>query len=262
MNNSEVVKVEISDLVALITLNRPEKLNAINGELATLLGNAFEVANTNSEVRVIVLTGSGRAFCAGADLTAVEAGAPLTADGHEAWGFGGITRQWTDKPSIAAVNGLAYGGGLELVLACDLVVADPEATFALPEVKRGLIASGGGLLRLPLKIPENIALEMALTGEPINAVQGAQWGLVNHISDSGECVNHAMKLARLIAGNAPLAVELSKSLIHRGIISNDPWEEENWESNSKVHDRILKTLDAREGVSAFIEKRKPIWKRS
>lgn len=260
MNTPEVVTVEVADFICLITLNRPEKLNAVNGALATGLGKALEAADTNPDVRVIVLTGSGRAFCAGADLNAVGEGSALTADGHVEWGFAGIARHWIGKPIIAAVNGFAYGGGMEIVLACDLIVADPEAKFGLPEVTRGLIASAGGVLRLPRKIPENIALEMALTGAPVTAAKAFQWGLVNHISEPGDCLKYAMGLAALIAENAPLAVQASKYVIYRAISANDIWQAGNWESNTEIQNQIFESSDAHEGVDAFVEKREPHWK--
>lgn len=260
MHDSQAVRVELLGSVSLITLNRPEKLNAIDANLATLLGGALDSADANPEIRVIVITGSGRAFSAGADLGAVGAGAPPVSEKNPEWGFAGIARHWIKKPIIAAVNGLAYGGGLEIVLACDIAVADPDAKFALPEVRRGLIASGGGLLRLPHKIPERIAMEMAMMGEPITAAQAAQWGLINRIADPGQVLVLALQIAHVISENAPLAVEASKFLIQRSVRAIDFWEEENWESNIQVRNQIFKTFDATEGVSAFDERRKPQWK--
>lgn len=262
MPDSQAVKIERLDSVCLLTLNRPEKLNAINANLSSLLGEALHSADVDPEIRVMVITGSGRAFSAGADLNAVGKGVPLVSEKNPEWGFAGITRQWIKKPLIAAVNGFAYGGGLEIVLACDIVVAEPDAKFALPEVTRGLIASAGGLLRLPHKIPERIAMEMALTGQPITAAQAAQWGLINRISETGQVLELALQIARVISENAPLAVEASKYLIQRGVSATDLWEQINWESNTQIQNKIFKTSDAQEGVSAFAERRKPDWKRS
>jgi len=262
MSTDDVVLVENRGAIAIITLNRPEKLNAMNGEQARALGEALESADSNPDIRAIVLTGNGRAFCAGADLKAVAAKEPLFHAENPQWGFGGIVRHWIKKPVIAAVNGIAYGGGMEVALSCDMLIADPEAKFALPEVTRGLVAVAGGVIRAPHRLPFSVAAEMALTGTPIGAERAASLGLVNHISEPGESLAKAVEIAEVIAGNAPLAVEASKLLLHKADPDGDLWESKGWKTNEEIRNQIFATDDAREGALAFVEKRKPEWKRS
>ncbi len=181
----------------------PQALNAVNGALSTAVGNLLEQAENDPDVRVVVVTGSGRAFCAGADLKALSTGGNIAADGHPEWGFAGYAQHWISKPTIAAVNGFALGGGTELVLASDLAVVDEEAKLGLPEVKRGLFAAAGGVIRLQQQIPKKVALEIALTGEPITAAQGKELGLVNRVAPAGTALDVALELAEQIAANAP-----------------------------------------------------------
>lgn len=253
---------EVVDRVGLITLNRPEARNAVNGELATALGNALDAAASDRRVRAVVVTGAGQSFCAGADLKALLSGGSVFADGHPEWGFAGMVQHWIDKPTIAAVNGHARGGGLELALACDLVVASSEATFGLPEVRRGLVAAAGGLLRLPQQVPLKIALEMTLTGEPITAAAAAGWGLVNRVVPPDDVVPAALALASMVAANAPTAVRASKRVIHQtvsrdwdaGWAAGDPWPASN-----DALTAVFSSPDAMEGPRAFAEKREPVW---
>ncbi len=200
--------------VAIITLNRPKALNAVNSALSTAVGTLLEQAENDDDVRVIVITGSGRAFCAGADLKALAAGEATSADGHPEWGFAGYVQHWINKPTIAAVNGFALGGGTELVLASDLAVVDEEAKLGLPEVKRGLFAAAGGVIRMQQQIPRKVALELALTGEPISAAQGKELGLVNRVAPAGTALEVALEIAETIAANAPLSVRESKAMIY------------------------------------------------
>lgn len=244
--------------VAIITLNRPRALNAVNAELSTAVGTLLEQADADDAVRVIVLTGSGRAFCAGADLKALGSGASLDADGHPEWGFAGYAQHWVSKPTIAAVNGFALGGGTELVLASDLAVVDERAQLGLPEVTRGLFAAAGGVIRLQQQIPRKVALELALTGEPITAVDGLKLGLVNRVAPAGTALDAALELAASIAANAPLAVRESKSMIHRTAAFSD-WEQDVWDRNSKAMGVVFASADAQEGTKAFAEKRAPVW---
>ncbi|MFD4294636.1 crotonase/enoyl-CoA hydratase family protein [Rhodococcus sp. NPDC058505] len=244
--------------VALITLNRPRAMNAVNAALSTALGTLLERADADDDVRVIVLTGAGRAFCAGADLKALGSGQSLDADGHPGWGFAGYVQHWVGKPTIAAVNGFALGGGTELVLASDLAVIDENATLGLPEVKRGLFAAAGGVIRLQQQIPKKIAMEMALTGEPISAVEGRRLGLVNRVAPAGTALEVALELAETIAANAPLAVRESKAMIHATALGPD-WEQEVWDANAKAIGVVFSSADAQEGPAAFAEKRAPIW---
>ncbi|KSZ59991.1 enoyl-CoA hydratase [Rhodococcus pyridinivorans KG-16] len=245
--------------IALITLNRPRALNAVNGALATAVGNHLEEANNDDEVRVVVITGAGRAFCAGADLKALAAGEDTSAEGHPEWGFAGYAQHWSAKPTIAAVNGFALGGGTELVLASDLAVVDEEAKLGLPEVKRGLFAAAGGVIRMQQQIPRKVALELALTGEPITAAQGKELGLVNRVAPAGTALEVALELAEIIAANAPVAVRESKAMIHRTANSPD-WEDAAWDANRNALKVVFTSEDAMEGPRAFAEKRQPVWK--
>jgi crotonobetainyl-CoA hydratase len=258
---SEAVLVERDGWVEILTLNRPDALNAINGDVATELGNALDAAASEPGVRVIVITGAGRAFCAGMDLKAFAAGASVEPGVHPEWGFGGISEHFIDKPIVAAVNGLAFGGGAEIALASDLVVADEAAQFAFPEVTRGLFASAGGLLRLAQQLPQKIALELLLTGRPFSAIEAAEWGLVNRVSPVGESLAVAMELARSVAANAPLAVRASKRLSYRAAPISS-WEaagEAAWQLNREEMARVFTSRDAQEGARAFAEKRQPNW---
>lgn len=244
--------------VAIITLNRPQALNAVNGELSTLVGTLLERADTDPDVRAIILTGAGRAFCAGADLKALGSGASLEAEGHPEWGFAGYAQHWVSKPTIAAVNGFALGGGTELVLASDLAVIDEQAQLGLPEVKRGLFAAAGGVIRLQQQIPRKIALELALTGEPITAADGLQLGLVNRVAPAGTSLAIALQIGETIAANAPLAIRESKSMIHRTANLSD-WGLEAWDHNTKTMQVVFTSADAQEGPKAFTERRLPNW---
>jgi crotonobetainyl-CoA hydratase len=253
---------EVMDRVGVITLNRPESMNAVNGALSTAVGNALETASGDPRVRAIVVTGAGRAFCAGADLKALATGGSIFADEHPEWGFAGLVQHWVDKPTIAAVNGLARGGGTELVLACDLAVASSEATFGLPEVRRGLIAAAGGVVRMHRQIPIKRALELALTGEPISAETAAEWGLVNRVVAPDQVLSTAMELAARIAANAPTAVRQTKRVIHQTAGNDwDPsWGEgDPWQLSNDALMKVFGSPDAVEGPRAFAEKRPPVW---
>ncbi|GAB2642503.1 crotonase/enoyl-CoA hydratase family protein [Nocardioides ginkgobilobae] len=252
------------DGVCLITLNRPAALNAVNSALSTAVGQALDQAAGDPAVKVVVVTGRGRAFCAGADLKELAAGRPVAADGHPEWGFAGIVRHWIDKPVIAAVNGFAMGGGTEIALACDLVVASSEATFGLPEVTRGLIAAAGGVVRLQRQLPLKRALELALLGEAIDATTAAEWGLVNRVVEPDAVLDTAWELARTIAANAPLSVRQTKRMLHRGAAGGSDWNtdwtgEDPWEANAAATVEVFSSSDAREGPRAFTEKRAPRW---
>ena len=252
------VLVERHGAVCVLTMNRPAALNAVDTALTAALGGALEEAGGDPAVRAVVLTGSGRAFCAGADLKEIAAGVHSAIE-HPEWGFAGMVRHWVAKPVVAAVNGLALGGGTELVLACDLAVADPSATFALPEVRRGLAANGGGVLRLHRQIPPKIALGLALTGDAIDAATALRWGLVNEVSAPGRSLEAALDLAQRVARNAPLAVEATKRLVHRAQSASDSWDPANWARNDEELTTLLHTDDAREGARAFAERREPRW---
>src|SRR5271165_1693190 len=213
----EAVLTEVSDGVAVITINRPEARNAVNGDVARGIAAAVDQFDSNSDVHVLVLTGAGGTFSAGMDLKGFLSGdSPSFADR----GFGGIVERPPAKPVIAAVEGYALAGGFELVLACDLVVASESAKFGLPEVKRGLVAGAGGLLRLPKRIPYHLAMEIALTGEHFPAARLHQAGLVNQIVSAGEALNGARDLAARIALGGPLALMATK----RVIVESADWD--------------------------------------
>lgn len=261
MSDEPAALVTREGSVSIITLNRPEVLNAVNSALATIVGQALSAAGQDPDISVVVITGSGRAFCAGADLKELAKGNSLDVPGHPEWGFAGMVQQWISKPVIAAVNGLAVGGGAEILLSCDLAVADASVMIGLPETRRGLVATGGGVLRLHRQIPLKIALEMALTGEPISAEMAANWGLINHISAPGKTLEMALQIAQKIASNAPFAVQATKRLIHRGSLENDIWDSRYWTLNNAEHSKLLQSEEAREGALAFAEHRKPSWKK-
>ena len=247
--------------VLLVSLNRPEARNAVDGPLTLALGTALQEAEHDREVRVVVLTGAGdAAFCAGADLKAIARGESLNPPGTEAWGFAGMVNHPISKPVIAAVNGAAYGGGTELVLAADLAVAAETATFGLPEVRRGLIAAAGGLVRLPEQLPRKVAMHLILTGAPIDAATALRWGLVNEVVPADRVLEAALGLAHRIAANAPLAVQASKRVaqgIRDGAV---PAEADAFVANNHEMIALMGTEDAIEGPTAFAEKREPRWK--
>jgi crotonobetainyl-CoA hydratase len=247
--------------VLVITLNRPEAMNAVNADVSTAVGEAIEQADKDAEVRAVVLTGAGeRAFCAGADLKALSRGEDISAPGHPEWGFAGYVRHLISKPTIAAVNGFALGGGTELALASDIVVAAEPARFGLPEVTRGLFAAAGGVFRLPVQIPRKIAMEMMFTGEPVSAERALALGLVNHVVPDGSALEAALAIAAKISANAPLAVQASKRLatgLEEGAL---PDEELTWRRNDDELATIFASQDAAEGTRAFAEKRPPVWR--
>jgi enoyl-CoA hydratase/carnithine racemase len=256
--DEDPVHVATSDAVTVITLDRPKALNAVNAQVAAALGSALEAAERDEGVRAIVVTGTGRAFSAGADLKAVAQGDTLTDPDHPEWGFGGFTRHELATPTIAAVNGLAFGGGLELMLFCDLAIADEEARLGLPEVTRGLAAGAGGLVRLPQRIPRVVALEMAMTGAPISAARAYELGLVNRVAPAGTALEAARAMAATIAANAPLAVRESRGLMLRAAHADES-DDAIWDDNTAVISRIFTSEDAKEGPRAFAEKRPPVW---
>lgn len=255
---SDEVHVETADAVTVITLDRPKALNALNAAVAAGLGAALQAADDDEAVRAVVVTGTGRAFSAGADLKAVAAGESLLDPQHPEWGFGGFSRHPIATPTIAAVNGLAFGGGLELMLSCDLAVVDEEAKLGLPEVTRGLVAGAGGLIRLPQLVPRAVALEIAMTGAPITAARAYELGLVNRVAPAGTALEVARSLATTIAANAPLAVRESKALMGRAAHA-DELGDDVWADNTRVMTTVFSSEDAKEGPRAFAEKRTPRW---
>jgi enoyl-CoA hydratase len=244
-----VVMTEARDGVLVITLNRPEVMNAINTELSRGLLDAVSQLDEDTTLVAGVLTGNGRAFCAGMDLKAfAESGSPA--------GIHDFFEQGARKPLLCAVEGFALAGGLELALTCDLVVAARGAKFGIPEVKVGLFAGGGALFRLPHQLPVGVAMELALTGEPITAEQAHEYGLVTRLTEPGAALGEALTLAERIARNAPLAVVASKQLIRDSVGLT---ESEYWERQREPLAAITGSNDAQEGSRAFAEKRAPRW---
>ncbi|GFG84116.1 crotonase/enoyl-CoA hydratase family protein [Mycolicibacter algericus] len=255
------VLVERRGNVLLITINRPEARNAVNGAVSNGIGDALAQAQTDDEVRAVVITGAGdKSFCAGADLKAIANRENIYHPDRPEWGFAGYVQHFIDKPTIAAVNGTALGGGTELALASDLVVAEQRAQFGLPEVKRGLIAGAGGVFRIVDQLPRKVALELLYTGEPISAGDAARWGLVNRVVDDGGALDAALELAAQITGNAPLSVRASKRIAYGVEDGAIPGEAAGWARTGREFSALLKSEDAKEGPRAFAEKRAPVWK--
>ncbi|WP_019546628.1 crotonase/enoyl-CoA hydratase family protein [Streptomyces sulphureus] len=253
--------VERRGSIMLITLNRPDARNAVDAEMCTLVGDALEEADHDPDVRVVVLTGAGeKSFCAGADLKAISRGEQVIPAGREHWGLAGYVSHAISKPTIAAVNGPALGGGTELVLASDLAVAAEHAQFGLPEVKRGLVAGAGGAFRMIDRVPRTVALELLFTGEPITAERAAELHLVNRVVPADQVLATALALAETIAANAPLAVQAHKRIaLGQGAEGERPGEETGWRATSEALPLIAESEDAKEGALAFVEKRAPIW---
>ncbi|WP_345525730.1 crotonase/enoyl-CoA hydratase family protein [Nocardioides endophyticus] len=254
--------VEQHNHVLVLTINRPDARNAIDLAVTEALGDAIEAVEADPSVRAVILTGTGdKSFCAGADLKAIARGENLLpSTGKRAqWGFAGYTSHHISKPTIAAVNGAALGGGTELVLASDLAVASTGAIFGLPEVKRGIIAGAGGVFRLPLQIPRKIAYELMFTGAPIDAERALELGLVNRVVAADEVLATAIALANSIAENAPLAVQASKRVAQQIVDGVVVSEERLWEISTEERACVRESDDAKEGPRAFAEKRSPVW---
>jgi enoyl-CoA hydratase len=248
------VNFEIRDRIAIITLNRPEARNAVSQQLAEDLEVAIDRLEADDALWIGILCGNGPAFCAGADLKAIASGeARLTT---ERGGFAGLVRRVRTKPLIAAVEGPAVAGGTEIVLSCDLVVASTTARFGLPEVKRSLVANAGGLFRLPRALPINVAMEMALTGDDLDAEAAHRHGLVNRLVQPGHALATAVELAEAVNANAPLAVRASRRVVLAARLLED---DEAFEVAANATREVFRTEDFREGPRAFVEKRSPIW---
>jgi enoyl-CoA hydratase len=250
---ADAVLVETRDNVLVITINRPEARNAVNGAVATGVAAALDRLDAETALSVGVLTGAGGTFSSGMDLKGFLRGETPVVEGR---GLAGLTEAPPRKPLIAAVEGYALAGGFEMVLACDLVVASREAKFGLPEVKRSLVAGGGGLLRLPRRLPYYVAMELTLTGDPITAEVAHGYGLVNRVVEAGAALDGALELAAAVAANGPLALTASKEILRRSL---DWTEEEGWKQQMDILAPVFSSEDAREGAAAFAEKRPPRW---
>ncbi len=254
MADEPAVLTERRGSTLLITLNRPEARNAVNAALAGGIATALDVLDSDADLKVGVITGAGRGFCAGMDLDAFLRGESPYVEGR---GFAGIVERPPSKPLIAAIEGFAVAGGFEVALACDLLVAARGAKLGIPEVKRSLVAAGGALLRLPQRIPYHLAMELALTGDPIRSQRGAELGLVNRLVEPGAAVEAALELADKIGANGPLALHASKRIL----VESAKWStDEAWQRQGKIAGPVFVSEDAREGATAFSEKRDPVWK--
>jgi enoyl-CoA hydratase len=254
MSDEQPVLVDVADGVMTITLNRPKAKNAVNKAMAEGVAAAMDELDSNDAIRVGIITGAGGTFCAGMDLKAFVTGELPMLEGR---GFAGFVEAPPQKPLIAAVEGFALAGGLEVMISCDLVVAADNARFGIPEVKRGLAAAAGGLIRLPRQIPPRVAMELALTGDFMDAERAIQMGLINRAVPAGTALSAAQELAANIAANGPLAVKISKQVI---AASGDWSAEEMWQNQQQIVMPIFTSEDAIEGATAFAEKRAPNWK--
>lgn len=240
--------------VLVVTINRPRARNALDRAVAERVAAAADELDGDDALQVGVLTGAGGTFSAGMDLKAFLRGESPSIEGR---GLCGITQTPPRKPMIAAVEGWALAGGFELVLACDLVVAAETARFGVPEVKRSLVAAAGGALLLPRRIPANVAMEMLLTGDPLDARRAAAVGLVNRLTPEGGALDGALALAATVAANGPLALAATKAVV-RG--SADWTTAEGWAHQAELIGPVFASEDAREGATAFAEKRPPVWR--
>jgi enoyl-CoA hydratase len=255
MSESEqAVLTERRDKVLVITINRPDQRNAVNAAVAAGIAHGLDELDGDDGLAVGIITGAGKGFCAGMDLKAFVTG---ERPWFEDRGFAGITQRAAAKPLIAAIEGFAVAGGLEIALACDLIVAANGARLGIPEVKRSLVAAGGGLLRLPRVLPRNVAMELALTGDPLAAERAYELGMVNRLAEPGHALDIALELAAQIAVNAPLGLIGSKRILNESL---DWPDSEFFERQQPISGPIFDSEDAKEGATAFSEKRAPVWK--
>jgi enoyl-CoA hydratase len=254
MTESEAVLIERRGNVLLITINRPEVRNAVNAAVAAGIAGALEELDGDEDLSVGILTGAGGFFCAGMDLGAfVKGESPWFGDR----GFAGIAQRASRKPLIAAIEGFAVAGGMEIALACDLIVAAEGAKLGIPEAKRSLVAAGGALLRLPRRMPYHVVMELALTGDPLPAERFHEFGVVNRLAKPGGAIDAALELAASVAKNAPLALIASKQILQQQF---DWSSAEMWEKQGAISGPVFASEDSKEGAAAFKEKRDPVWK--
>jgi enoyl-CoA hydratase len=252
MSDAAEVLTEVEDGILIVTINRPEAKNAMTRAAAEGISAAMDRLEADADLRCAILTGAGGTFCSGMDLKGFLRGERPSVEGR---GFGGLSEWTPSKPVIAAVDGYALAGGMELALSCDLIVANSGAKFGIPEAKRGLAAAAGGLIKLPRQIPPRIAMELALTGDFIDAARAYELGFINRIVD-GPAIEGAKELARRVAENGPLALIASKAVVRQ---SHEWTESEMWAKQQAIVGPVFVSQDAREGSLAFAEKRKPNW---
>tara|TARA_R110000850_G_scaffold49685_2_gene122377 strand:+ start:225 stop:989 length:765 start_codon:yes stop_codon:yes gene_type:complete len=251
---SDEVLVDVTDGIMTVTLNRPKAKNAANRAVAVGVAAAMDELDSNDSIHVAIITGAGGTFCAGMDLKAFVSGEMPMVEGR---GFAGLTEAPPRKPLIGAIEGYALAGGLELAISCDLIVTADDAKFGIPEVKRGLAAAAGGLIKLPRQIPSRLAMELAIVGDFITAQRAYEIGLVNQVVPSGTALEAAKALAAKIVANGPLAVAISKQVI----LESADWSgEEMWQKQQDIVMPVFGSEDAMEGSIAFAEKRAPNWK--
>ncbi len=255
------IKTEERNGIFIITLNRPEAKNALNNLMWQELCWAFDYLEETPSLRCCVLTNVGDCFCAGADLKEIAAGTHHAPEGYENSGFAGMTKRYIKKPIIAAAEGKVLGGGLEVVVACDLAVASSESTFSLPEPRRGLTAAGGGLLlRILQMIPQKAAMELLLTSEPFDAQKALDCFLVNYVVEPGETLDKAIELAEFICQGAPLAIEYTKRSAYETMGERVMYPSKGWELLEGFEKITQNSEDKIEGATAFAEKRRPVWR--
>jgi enoyl-CoA hydratase/carnithine racemase len=251
--NDQPLLTEKRDRILVITLNRPDARNAVNLAMAEGMSAALDELDSDDGLSVGIIAGEGKGFSSGMDLKAFASGERPWADR----GFAGIVQKPADKPLIAAIEGFAVAGGLEIALACDLIVAAKGAKLGIPEAKRGLVAAGGALRQLPRRLPGALAMELALTGETIDAERGAELGLINRLAEPGQALETALQLAGEVAANAPLALRASKTVLRQQY----SWDDETfWQKQGEITGPVFTSEDAIEGATAFSEKRDPDWK--
>lgn len=251
---SEEIQVAVADGIMTVTINRPSARNAVNRAVAFGIGDAMKALDEDPAILAAIITGAGGTFCSGMDLKAFVSGELPIVPGR---GFAGIAEAPPAKPLIAAVEGFALAGGFEIAISCDLIVSADNAKFGIPEVKRGLAAGAGGLVRLPRQIPRRVAMELAITGEFISAQRAYELGLINRVVPAGQALEAATALARSIAANGPLAVRASKQIVEQ---SQDWPHGEAFARQQPFLDGVFNSADAIEGARAFAEKRAPVWK--
>lgn len=252
---TQLIRTEEQDGILIITIDRPDVRNAINYTCAEQMAKVMDRLDEDPSLKLGILTGAGSVFSAGMDLKDfAQTGKRARVEGR---GFAGLTDQPPTKPLIAAIEGYALAGGFEIALSCDLIVASNTAKLGLPEVKRGLVAGAGGMLRLPRRLPYHIAMELILTGEHFPATRAAELGLVNVLCEPGEALQSALDLAKRIVCNGPLAVQMAKRIVNEGL---DWSQAEMFERQAPLVASVLASEDAREGALAFTEKRAPQWK--
>lgn len=249
---TDEVLTQVEDGILIITINRPEAKNAMTKAASEAIAAALDRLDESDDLRVGILTGAGGTFCSGMDLKGFLRGESPSVEGR---GFGGLTERGPKKPLIAAVEGYALAGGMELMIACDLIVAKDSAKFGIPEAKRGLAAAAGGLMKLPDLIPPKIAMELALTGDFIDTARAYELGLVNRVT-SGDALDAAKELAAAITANGPIAVRVSKQII----VESRGWDlDERYAKQAELLPQVFMSADAQEGSKAFAEKRAPNW---